>query len=199
MDSNGSGRRRFLKSAAALAGVAAGAGAGAEWAARGQSAPPEAAKPEAAKPEALVKDAQDHRELLRRGARMSVDHITYYTPIQDYGGNHHPGLASLRAIPRLPFPRHRCRGASPYDPRHGGPSVEFQHGRSEAPAFRIAGSFRGVPCQQLSHDPQSGQSEHGAAGPVHSRDGQQQRMDRSAAFRVVEHGRRAKRGELAGL
>src|SRR3984957_18413838 len=76
MDANGSGRRRFLKNAAALAGVAAGAGAGAEWAAKGQSA----------KPEALAKDAYDHRELLRRGARMSVDHITYYTPLQDYAG-----------------------------------------------------------------------------------------------------------------
>src|SRR6516164_3033000 len=75
MDSNGSGRRRFLKSAAALAGAAAGAGA--EWAAKGQSA----------KPEALGKDLpSDHRELLRRGARFSVDHITYYTPLQDYGG-----------------------------------------------------------------------------------------------------------------
>ena len=35
METKGSGRRRFLKQAAALAGVAAGAGA--EWAARGQS------------------------------------------------------------------------------------------------------------------------------------------------------------------
>jgi len=77
MDSNGSGRRRFLKNAAAVAGVAAGAGAGAEWAARGQSA----------KPEAQANDAhaaQGHA--LRRGARMSVDHITYYTPLQDYAG-----------------------------------------------------------------------------------------------------------------
>src|SRR5215475_10088369 len=78
MDSNGSGRRRFLKNAAALAGV----GAGAEWAARGQSA----------KPEAQAKDAALHDESLRRGvpsrrgSRMSVDHITYYTPLQDYGG-----------------------------------------------------------------------------------------------------------------
>jgi sulfane dehydrogenase subunit SoxC len=81
MESNGSGRRRFLKSAAALAGVAAGAGAGAEWAARGQSAKPEAQ----AKSEGQA-EAHDHRELSRRGARMSVDHITYYTPLQDYGG-----------------------------------------------------------------------------------------------------------------
>jgi sulfane dehydrogenase subunit SoxC len=77
MDSNGSGRRRFLKNAAALAGVAAGAGAGAEWAARGQPAKPK---------------VQANEEFLRRGvpsrrgSRMSVDHITYYTPLQDYGG-----------------------------------------------------------------------------------------------------------------
>src|SRR6266516_4004909 len=82
MDSNGSGRRRFLKHAAALAGVGVGAGAGANWAARGQSA----------KPEAPAKDAHDPGEHLRRGipprrgVRMSVDHITFYTPLQDYGG-----------------------------------------------------------------------------------------------------------------
>ena len=81
MDSNGSGRRRFLKQAAALAGAAAGAGAGAEWAASGQSA-----KPELAKPEAGATNSHDHREILRRGARMTVDHITYYTPLQDYMG-----------------------------------------------------------------------------------------------------------------
>jgi hypothetical protein len=75
MEFNGSGRRRFLKHAAALAGVAAGAGAGAEWAARGQTA----------KPEEKAKDAPSSSETLRRGARMS-DHITYYTPLQDYGG-----------------------------------------------------------------------------------------------------------------
>src|SRR5215467_8410880 len=77
MDSNQSGRRRFLKQAAALAGVAAGAGAGAEWAARGQSA----------KPEVQDKDAHHaHSAPSRRGVRMSVDHITYYTPLQDYVG-----------------------------------------------------------------------------------------------------------------
>ncbi len=80
MDANGSGRRRFLKNAAALAGVAAGAGATGEWAARGQSAKSEA------KPEAQANDVHDHREMLRRGARFSVDHITYYTPLQDYEG-----------------------------------------------------------------------------------------------------------------
>src|SRR5438270_6294467 len=82
MDSNQSGRRRFLKQAAALAGVGVGAGAGAEWAARGQPG----------KPETTAKDAHVSGEHLlrgtlpRRGARMSVDHITYYTPLQDYGG-----------------------------------------------------------------------------------------------------------------
>jgi len=82
MDSSGSGRRRFLKHAAALAGVGIGAGAGAEWTARGQSAKPGASP----KPEVEGEGAKDHRELLRRGARFSVDHITYYTPLQDYAG-----------------------------------------------------------------------------------------------------------------
>src|SRR5882724_12338536 len=80
-DSNRSGRRQFLKRTAALAGVAVGAGAGTEWA-RGQTA----------KPEVAAKDAHDPGEHLRRGTpprrgvRMSVDHITFYTPFQDYGG-----------------------------------------------------------------------------------------------------------------
>ncbi len=68
MDSSGSGRRRFLKQAAALAGVAAGAGA------------------VATKAEAPAQDAHVHINPSRRGARMSVDHITYYTPLQDYVG-----------------------------------------------------------------------------------------------------------------
>jgi sulfane dehydrogenase subunit SoxC len=77
MDSNGSGRRQFLKQAAALGGLAAGA-AGAGWAVRGQSA--------RADTKLEMPEAHDHRELLRRGARFSVDHITYYTPLQDYAG-----------------------------------------------------------------------------------------------------------------
>ena len=189
MDSNGSGRRRFLKHAAALAGVAAGAGAGAEWAARGQTA----------KPGEQAQDAPSSGETLApRGENERRSHHLLHAAAGLWG-NHHPGLAPLRAIPRVPFPRHRCEAASPHDPRHGGSSLEFQHGRPEEPAFGIPGSFRGVPCKQLSHDPWCRQREHGAAGPVYSRDGQLQRMDRRAAFRVVEHGRREKRGELAGL
>src|SRR5262249_15292331 len=48
-------------------------------------------------------------------------------------------------------------------------------------------------------DPSSRQPEHGAAGPVHPRDEQLQRMDRRAAVRVVERVRPEKRGELAGF
>jgi sulfane dehydrogenase subunit SoxC len=84
MDSNRFGRRRFLKHAAAgLATGAAGLTAGAEWSARGQSA----------KPEVQPADHPNfgHGEPSRfvtsgRGARMSIDHITYYTPLQDYAG-----------------------------------------------------------------------------------------------------------------
>jgi sulfane dehydrogenase subunit SoxC len=80
MESNRTGRRGFLK-AAALAGLGAGAGWSAkEWPKSGQAAAADA------------KDAHDAGEHLRRGilprrgSRMSVDHITFYTPFQDYGG-----------------------------------------------------------------------------------------------------------------
>src|SRR5258705_12351695 len=68
MDSNKSDRRRFLKQTAALAGVAAGAG----LAAKGQ--------PASAQPEHV------HSEPPRRGGRYSLDHLTHYTPLQDYAG-----------------------------------------------------------------------------------------------------------------
>jgi sulfane dehydrogenase subunit SoxC len=83
MDSKESGRRRFLKHTAALVGVAAGAGAGAEWAARGQQAKSEG---QSTKPDVQAKDGRVHGDALRRGVRYSIDHITYYTPIQDYAG-----------------------------------------------------------------------------------------------------------------
>jgi hypothetical protein len=119
MDSNGSGRRRFLKQAAALAGVGVGAGAAGEWAAaQGQSAKPEVQ----AKDDHVLHDGPAQRGIpARRGVRMSVDHITYYTPLQDYSGIITPS--------------------------------RLQHGRTEEPAVRIAGSFPRMPCQQLSHDP----------------------------------------------
>src|SRR5215813_7967271 len=80
MDSKGSSRRRFLKHAGGtLAGVAAGAGASTKWA-RGQTAKPETAAH-------LHDDGPAPRGIpSRRGVRMSVDHITYYTPYQDYTG-----------------------------------------------------------------------------------------------------------------
>src|SRR5882757_3825902 len=70
MDSNNSDRRRFLKQTAALAGVAAGAG----LAARGKPASAQAPQPHV------------HNEPPRRGARYSLDHLTHYTPLQDYSG-----------------------------------------------------------------------------------------------------------------
>jgi sulfane dehydrogenase subunit SoxC len=65
MDSNKSGRRQFLKQAAGLAGVAAGAGiagVGPAMAQRVRNEPP------------------------LRGARYTIDHMTHYTPLQDYNG-----------------------------------------------------------------------------------------------------------------
>src|SRR5258706_1743485 len=68
MDSNKSDRRRFLKQAAALAGVAAGAGLAAK------------AQPASAQPQHV------HNAPPRRGARYSLDHLTHYTPLQDCMG-----------------------------------------------------------------------------------------------------------------
>src|SRR3981081_4004131 len=84
MDSNRFGRRRFLKHAAAgLATGAAGLTAGAGWSARGQSA----------KSEVQPKDPPNfgHGEPSRfvtsgRGVRRNINHITYFTPLQDYSG-----------------------------------------------------------------------------------------------------------------
>jgi sulfane dehydrogenase subunit SoxC len=67
MDSKGSNRRRFLTQTAALAGVAAGAGL---VAAKGQT----------------TEAKHVHDEPPRRGARYSIDHMTHYTPLQDYAG-----------------------------------------------------------------------------------------------------------------
>lgn len=64
MESN-SGRRQFLKQTAALAGVAAGAGiAGVE--------------------PAIAQRVRNEPPL--RGARYTIDHMTHYTPLQDYNG-----------------------------------------------------------------------------------------------------------------
>ena len=66
MDSSQPDRRRFLKQTAALAGTAAGAGLTV-------SAPSAQAQ-------------HVHNEPPRRGARYTIDHMTHYTPLQDYAG-----------------------------------------------------------------------------------------------------------------
>jgi sulfane dehydrogenase subunit SoxC len=72
MDSTGSSRRRFLTQSAALAGVAAGAGL--------------VGKDQAALAQAAAEARHVHTEPPRRGARYSLDHLTHYTPLQDYMG-----------------------------------------------------------------------------------------------------------------
>ena len=81
MDSNRVGRRRFLKQAGAgVAAGAAGLAAGAEWSAQGQSAAPEAKDPHFGhgEPSRFVTSG--------RGVRRNINHITYFTPLQDYAG-----------------------------------------------------------------------------------------------------------------
>src|SRR6185503_13499494 len=88
MKSNKSDRRRFLKNAAVgLAGGAAGLAVGTEWSAKGQTVAP-AAPHEALGVPADSIGLQNHvrNEPPRRGARYSIDHLTHYTPLQDYMG-----------------------------------------------------------------------------------------------------------------
>ena len=73
MDSNGSDRRRFLKQSVAAAGV------GLAGAAALSSKKPAQAQGE-------VKSTHIHDEPPRRGVRYSIDHMTHYTPLQDYAG-----------------------------------------------------------------------------------------------------------------
>jgi sulfane dehydrogenase subunit SoxC len=96
MDSNGSNRRRFLKQAAALAGVAAGAG----LAAKGQSA--------------QAQTSNVHTEPPRRGARYSIDHMTHYTPLHEYQGIITPARLHFMQqhsseFPEIDYNEHRLR------------------------------------------------------------------------------------------
>src|SRR3569832_2194787 len=65
-------RRRFLTQTAALAGVAAGAGL--------------ASKDQPAQAQGQVQSTHVFDEPPKRGARYTIDHMTHYTPLQDYQG-----------------------------------------------------------------------------------------------------------------
>ena len=65
-------RRRFLTQTAAVAGVAVGAGL--------------ASKDQPAQAQNQVKSTHVFDEPPKRGARYTIDHMTHYTPLQDYQG-----------------------------------------------------------------------------------------------------------------
>src|SRR5579885_1122627 len=87
MDSKQSDRRQFLKQAAAgLAGGAAGLAVGANLPARSQTvASADFSRGVPADGEAQLQ-THVHSQPPRRGARYSIDHMTHYTPLQDYMG-----------------------------------------------------------------------------------------------------------------
>ena len=80
MDSNGSGRRRFLKQAAAVWPQAQ------RGLAPARNGPREASQPSSKLKIPVMETASPRVRDLGRGARFSIDHITYYTPLQDYAG-----------------------------------------------------------------------------------------------------------------
>jgi len=87
MDSKQSDRRQFLKTAAAgLAGGAAGLAIGANLPANSQTvASLDGTRGVPADGESQLQ-THVHNEPPRRGARYSIDHMTHYTPLQDYMG-----------------------------------------------------------------------------------------------------------------
>ena len=193
MDSNGSGRRRFLKQAAALAGVAAGAGAGAEWAARGQSAKLSAKSRDSATrcPSTTAKSAP------RRENERRSHHLLHAAA--GLCGDHHAGP--------LHFVQHHSSHFPDIDAQQHRLTI---HGMVDRPLSFSMDDLKRLPsvsrihfleCHANSspmiHD--AGNANMGLPVQYHSRDDQLQRMDRRAAFRVVERGRREKRGELAGF
>src|SRR5215472_681562 len=88
MESNKSDRRQFLKTAAVgLAGGAAGLAAGQGWQAKGQTvASAEPGGVRGLPGDSIGLQSHVHSEPPRRGARYSLDHLTHYTPLQDYQG-----------------------------------------------------------------------------------------------------------------
>src|SRR5262252_3477466 len=87
MESNTSDRRQFLKTAAVgLAGGVTGLAVGAGMSAKGQTVA-SAAQPLSGLPsDSIGLQGHIHNEPPRRGARYSLDHLTHYTPLQDYMG-----------------------------------------------------------------------------------------------------------------
>src|SRR5215470_1102522 len=88
MESNKSDRRQFLKTATVgLAGGAAGLAAGQGWQAKGQTvASAEPGGVRGVPGDSIGLQSHVHSEPPRRGARYSLDHLTHYTPLQDYMG-----------------------------------------------------------------------------------------------------------------
>ncbi len=173
MESNGSSRRRFLTQTAALAGVAAGAGL--------------AAKPRRPK---RPRRSNVHNEPPKRGARYTIDHMTHYTPLQDYNGVITPSRLHFMQQHTSEFPVSRRIAPHALDLRPGRSALALHRRGSEAAAVRIARALPRVPCQQLARDPQRRHREHGPARPVHPRDDELQRMDRRPDVGAAERSRR---------
>jgi sulfane dehydrogenase subunit SoxC len=138
MDSHQSDRRAFLKTAAAgVAAGAAGFSAGAQWSAKAQSAE----RPEGG--QAAVSEeggGHVHRMPPRRGARYSLDHLTHYTPLQDYSGIITPAPVHFVQQHSMEFPQ--------IDATEHRLTI---HGLVDRPlVFSVPNSFCRVPWQQLA-------------------------------------------------
>ena len=147
-----------------------------------------------AKAETTAKETHVHPEP-RRGARFSIDHMTYYTPLQDYAGIITPAPLHFMQyhsshLPEIDAKKHRLT-------IHGLVDRPLSFSMDDLKSLPSVSRVHFLECHGNSsrHDPWCRQPEHGAAGPVRSRDDQLQRVGRRAAVRAVERGRREKRGD----
>ena len=193
MDSNRSGRRRFLKSAA-LAGLAVGA----ERSASAQGLTDTSA-PGAPPNTHAHGQLAPHAAPAGRAVTKTITHTTYYTPLADSVGIITPAsLHFMQSHSRLPE----------IDPAKYSFII---HGMVERPlAFNMddlkrlpsVSKIRFLEClgntSPRRHVSRRKAERDSGDGPVHARHHELQRMGRCAAVGAVKRGRREERGQLAG-
>ena len=127
------------------------------------------------------------------GGRPSPDQLRAHVSCGDaasgFGRGDHAILAPLlRDDPwRLP-PGHRSQGASPDDPRPGGPSADVHHGGLEAPPVRHPPSFH-----RVRREPIVAQGEDRSGNARHD---ELRRMDRRAPLDAAQGVRPERRRNL---
>ena len=191
-----SGRRRFLKNSAALAGLALAPAA-------------TLLAPRSAQRQRLRRGRAGHQRRLERAGRGPLrpplpfcDHGALHRGAEPSGldpaapqsvptecahagrrsdGHHHPDFTALHDAALLRHPGHQPGRAQAHDPRHGRAAVDLHRRRAQADAVRLADSFHRVHRQSAESERQIGRR--------HARPHGVQRVDRRVALAAAQRGR----------